>query len=248
MARIRLQYVHCHERRPAAAGAVFHQHQQSKFRRPSGAWRAHAPCVPFDCCGIGSNGPGYRPQADGEAMTKLDRITSRVTCFTAENINTDQIIPARFLKRIDKTGFGDLLFADLKPAEIFEVPDARQRQILLAGPNFGSGSSREHAVWAIRDFGFRVLISTSFADIFKENSLKNGVLTIELDDATHASLVQAFQKSPESQMTVDLNAQTIEYGGVRAGFKVNSFSKTCLLEGLDELGYILRHEPQIAAF
>lgn len=181
-------------------------------------------------------------------MTKLDRVTSRVTCFTARNVDTDQIIPARFLKRIDKTGFGDLLFADLKPAEVMQIPDARERQILLAGPNFGCGSSREHAVWAIRDFGFRVLISTSFADIFKENSLKNGVLTIELDPPTHEQLVAAFQKSPESEMTVDLPSETVDFGGVRTGFKINSFSKTCLLEGLDELGYILRHEPQIAGF
>src|SRR5687767_5849098 len=106
-------------------------------------------------------------------MDKLNRITSRAVCFTAQNVNTDQIIPARFLKGIDKLGFGDQLFADLKPVEVFGLPDARQRRILIAGQNFGCGSSREHAVWAIRDFGFRVLISTSFADIFKENSLKN---------------------------------------------------------------------------
>jgi len=181
-------------------------------------------------------------------MNKLDRVTSRVTCYLAENVNTDQIIPARFLKRIDKTGFGDQLFADVKPAEVFDVPDARKRQILLAGTNFGCGSSREHAVWAIRDFGFHVLISTSFADIFKENSLKNGVLTIELDPQTHAKLVAAFKASPESEMTVDLEKQQINYGSVQASFQVNSFSRTCLLEGLDELGYILRHEPQIVAF
>ncbi len=181
-------------------------------------------------------------------MTKLDRVTSRATCFIDENINTDQITPARFLKRIDKVGFGDLLFADLKPEEVFSLPDARNRQVLIAGPNFGCGSSREHAVWAIRDFGFRVLISTSFADIFKENSLKNGVLTIEVDDATHRGLVEAFGKNPEAEMTVDLEARTLQYGGVKTTFAVNSFSRTCLLEGLDELGYILRHEAQIAAF
>jgi 3-isopropylmalate/(R)-2-methylmalate dehydratase small subunit len=181
-------------------------------------------------------------------MTKLDRITSRVTCFTARNVDTDQIIPARFLKRIDKTGFGDHLFADLQPADVMKISDARQRQIFLAGPNFGCGSSREHAVWAIRDFGFRVLISTSFADIFKENSLKNGVLTIELDAPTHERLVAAFRANPESQMMVDLPSQSVEFAGVQARFQINSFSKTCLLEGLDELGYILRHEPQIAAF
>ena len=181
-------------------------------------------------------------------MTKLDRITSRVTSFTAKNVDTDQIIPARFLKRIDKTGFGDHLFADLQPAEVMQIPDARQRRDLIAGPNFGCGSSREHAVWAIRDFGFRVLISTSFADIFKENSLKNGVLTIELDAPTHAKLIETAQTYPDSQMTVDLPSQTIAFGGTQTKFNVNSFSKTCLLEGLDELGYILRHEPQIAAF
>jgi 3-isopropylmalate/(R)-2-methylmalate dehydratase small subunit len=181
-------------------------------------------------------------------MTKLDRIRSRVTCFPAKNVDTDQIIPARFLKRIDKTGFGDHLFADLKPAEVMQIPDARQRQILIAGSNFGCGSSREHAVWAIRDFGFRVVISTSFADIFKENSLKNGVLTIELDVATHARLIEAAQKSPNAEMTVDLPAQTIDFAAIQSSFQVNSFSKTCLLEGLDELGYILRHDSQIAAF
>jgi 3-isopropylmalate/(R)-2-methylmalate dehydratase small subunit len=181
-------------------------------------------------------------------MTKLDRVTSRVTCFTTKNVDTDQIIPARFLKRIDKVGFGDHLFADLQPAEVIKVSDARKRQILIAGPNFGCGSSREHAVWAIRDFGFRVLISTSFADIFKENSLKNGVLTIELDNPIHESLLAVFRRSPETKMTVDLTAQTVKFGEVTTPFKVNSFSKTCLLEGLDELGYILRHEPQIAAF
>ena len=181
-------------------------------------------------------------------MTKLDRVTSRVVCFTAENVNTDQIIPARFLKRIDKAGFGEDLFADLKPVEVFGLPDARQRQIMLCGPNFGSGSSREHAVWALRDFGFRVLISTSFADIFKENSLKNGVLTITLDPEPHGQLVAAWTKDPQTTMTVDLEKQTISCAGLSIPFTVNSFSRTCLLEGLDELGYILRYEKQIASF
>jgi 3-isopropylmalate/(R)-2-methylmalate dehydratase small subunit len=181
-------------------------------------------------------------------MTKLDRVTSRVVCFTAENVNTDQIIPARFLKRIDKTGFGSDLFADMKPPEVFGLPDARERQVLLAGPNFGCGSSREHAVWALRDFGFRVLISTSFADIFKENSLKNGVLTIDLEVSPHAQLVAAWKNNPQGEMTVDLEKQTVAFEGLNIPFTCNSFSRTCLLEGLDELGYILRHEKQIAAF
>jgi len=181
-------------------------------------------------------------------MTKLDRVTSRVVCFTAENINTDQIIPARFLKRIDKSGFGTDLFADMKPAEVFGLADARQRQIMLCGTNFGCGSSREHAVWALRDFGFRVLISTAFADIFKENSLKNGVLTITLEPAAHRQLVNAWQKNPDTEMTVDLEKQSIAFAGLSISFTVNSFNRTCLLEGLDELGYILRYQKEIKAF
>src|SRR5437667_7966445 len=156
-------------------------------------------------------------------MSKIDRITSRAVCFPAENINTDQIIPARFLKKIDKPGFGELLFIDLKPPEVFGVPDARQRQILVAGPNFGSGSSREHAVWAIRDFGFRVLISTSFADIFKENSLKNGVLAIELDAKQYGQLLDAVQKSPDTEFTADLAEQSVKFNGVTLHFDLNSF-------------------------
>jgi 3-isopropylmalate/(R)-2-methylmalate dehydratase small subunit len=100
-------------------------------------------------------------------MNKFESVKSRVVVFPAENINTDQIIPARFLKRIERTGWGDYLFADLKPSELFGLSDATSRRIMVCGPNFGSGSSREHAVWAVRDFGFRALISTSFADIFK---------------------------------------------------------------------------------
>ena len=182
-------------------------------------------------------------------MKKFERVTSRVVCFPAENINTDQIIPARFLKRIDRTGWGEFLFNDLKPAELFALPDIGQRQIMLCGPNFGSGSSREHAVWAVRDFGFRALISTSFADIFKENCLKNGILTVTLDDASYQPLVQAAQKNPENEMTIDLKELRIAFPGASpVHFKMNSFNRTCLLEGLDEMGYIMKHELQIQAF
>jgi 3-isopropylmalate/(R)-2-methylmalate dehydratase small subunit len=181
-------------------------------------------------------------------MKKFERVTSKVVCFPAENINTDQIIPARFLKRIDRTGWGDQLFIDLKPQEVFGLPDARERRILIAGPNFGSGSSREHAVWAIRDFGFTVLISSSFADIFKENSLKNGLLAIELGAQAYDRLLAAAIKSPQAEMTVDLESERITFSGFETPFSGNSFSRTCLLEGIDELGYILRQEPKIAAF
>jgi 3-isopropylmalate/(R)-2-methylmalate dehydratase small subunit len=181
-------------------------------------------------------------------MKKFEQVASRAACFPAENINTDQIIPARFLKRIDRTGWGDQLFIDLKPPEIFGLQDAAERRILIAGPNFGSGSSREHAVWAIRDFGFRVLISTSFADIFKENALKNGLLAIELDAGAYNRIHEAWRKSPDASMTVDLEGLRILFGGFETPFEVNSFSRTCLMEGLDELGYILRQAPAIAAF
>src|SRR2546423_13272952 len=162
-------------------------------------------------------------------MTKLDRVTSRAVCFTADNVNTDQIIPARFLKRIDKTGFGNDLFADMKPPEVFGLSDARERQIMLCGPNFGCGSSREHAVWALRDFGFRVLISTSFADIFRENALKNGVLTIVLEAKDQDRLVSAWEKNPLAQMTVDLERQSIAFEGFNTAFTCNSFNRACLL-------------------
>jgi 3-isopropylmalate/(R)-2-methylmalate dehydratase small subunit len=182
-------------------------------------------------------------------MNKFESVKSRVVCFPAENINTDQIIPARFLKRIERGGWGDFLFADMKPAELFGLADASSRKIMICGPNFGSGSSREHAVWAVRDFGFRALISTSFADIFKENCLKNGVLTVTLDDGSYQRLFESASKSPDAEMTVDLQAKRISFpGALDFSFDMNSFNRTCLLEGLDELGYIMRNESTIKAF
>src|SRR6185436_6623937 len=165
-----------------------------------GTGRPHDAGIAVDRCCFSRDRKSHRFTTDVKEMTKLDRVTSRVVCFTAENINTDQIIPARFLKRIDKSGFGNDLFADMKPVEVFGLADARQRQIMLCGTNFGCGSSREHAVWALRDFGFRILISTAFADIFKENSLKNGVLIITLEPAAHRQLVNAWQKNPDTEM------------------------------------------------
>ena len=182
-------------------------------------------------------------------MNKFERETSRVVRFPAENINTDQIIPARFLKRIERGGWGEFLFADLKPGEIFGLPDAATRHIMICGANFGSGSSREHAVWAVRDFGFRVLIATSFADIFKENCLKNGVLTVTLADGPYQQLLQAAEQSPDGEMTVDLKEQRITFPGAPdTRFEMNSFNRTCLLDGLDEMGYILRNDSRITAY
>ena len=168
------------------------------------------------------------------------KFSSRVVVVPQENIDTDQIIPARFLKVTDRAGLGENLFVDR--------PEFRERigtgsQVLVAGNNFGCGSSREHAPWALVDFGFRAVVSTSFADIFRQNSLKNGLLPIVVDKTTHALL------QPGTQVTVDLASQTLSIdGGPSVTFPIDSFSKTCLLENLDELGYVLRHENAIEAF
>jgi len=166
------------------------------------------------------------------------KISSRVVVLPQVNIDTDQIIPARFLKVTDKAGIGAHLFEDRPDFQV-----EKGSQILVAGDNFGCGSSREHAVWALSDFGFKAVVSTSFADIFRQNSLKNGLLPIVVDAKIHALL------KPGTPVTIDLAAQTlsIENGPIVA-FPIDSFSKTCILEGLDEIGYILKHDAAIAAF
>ncbi len=166
------------------------------------------------------------------------KFSSRVVVVPQENIDTDQIIPARFLKVTDKVGIGSHLFED-RPE--FQVE--KGSQVLVAGNNFACGSSREHAVWALADFGFKAVVSTSFADIFRQNALKNGFLPIVVDPKTHALL------KPGTLVTVDLAAQTLSIeGGPTVTFPIDSFSKTCILENLDELGYVLKHEAAISAF
>jgi 3-isopropylmalate/(R)-2-methylmalate dehydratase small subunit len=165
------------------------------------------------------------------------KISSRIVVVPQENIDTDQIIPARFLKVTDKVGIGAHLFED-RPE--FQVK--KGSEILVAGNNFACGSSREHAVWALKDFGFKAVISTSFADIFRQNSLKNGFLPVVVDAQTHALL------KPGMLVTIDLASQTVSIeGGPTVTFPIDSFSKTCILEGLDEIGYILKHQAAIAA-
>src|SRR5215813_450050 len=166
------------------------------------------------------------------------KISSRIVVVPQENIDTDQIIPARFLKVTDKVGIGQHLFEDRQEFQVEKGFD-----ILVAGDNFGCGSSREHAVWALKDFGFKAVISTSFADIFRQNSLKNGLLPIVVDAQTHALL------KPGTPVTIDLAAQTLSIeNGPTVSFPIDSFSKTCILEGLDEIGYILKHDAAITAF
>ena len=173
---------------------------------------------------------------------------SRLVPLPKNNIDTDQIIPARFLKTTSKEGLDKNLFCDWRqdPNFILNTPRGQNAQILLAGDNFGCGSSREHAPWALTQFGFRAVISTSFADIFKQNSLKNSLVPIVVPADVHTKL---FTLPEDAKVKVDLASQTLTLpDGQSVEFPVDSFSKTCLLEGIDELGWILKQEPSIAAF
>ena len=179
--------------------------------------------------------------------------TSRVIPFPAENVDTDQIIPARFLKTTDRKGLGKALFSDwryeaggaLRPDFVLNRPEAAGCRILVAGDNFGCGSSREHAPWALLDHGIQAVISTRIADIFRGNALKNGLLPVVLDAPSHARLVAA----PGAEVTVDLEAQIVTLpGGGTAPFAVDAFSRYCLLNGVDELGFLLSQEQAIAAY
>ena len=183
--------------------------------------------------------------------------TSRLVPLPVNNVDTDQIIPARFLKTISKQGLDKQLFNDWrydaqgnpKPDFILNQPRVKGAQILLAGDNFGCGSSREHAPWALTQFGFRAVISTSFADIFKQNSLKNALLPIVFPTDAHAALFALVDGDPDTEVTVDLAFQTVALpNGRKVEFPIDPFSKHCLLEGVDELGYILKNEAAIAAY
>jgi 3-isopropylmalate/(R)-2-methylmalate dehydratase small subunit len=187
-------------------------------------------------------------------MKPFNTLSSHMLAIPSENIDTDQIIPARFLKTTSKTGLGKHLFADWRynadgtPRPDFPLnqPQNQGAQILLAGDNFGCGSSREHAPWALTDYGLQVVISTSFADIFRNNALKNGLLPVAVDAETHRQLFSLVAEEPETQVTIDLAAQTLTLPDGRAvSFPIDGFSKTCLLEGIDQLGYLLKHETHI---
>jgi 3-isopropylmalate/(R)-2-methylmalate dehydratase small subunit len=189
-------------------------------------------------------------------MAQFTTLKSRIMPLPVNDIDTDQIIPARYLKATDKKGMGEALFADwrYKPdgspkAEFVLNQNAyKGAQILLAGDNFGCGSSREHAPWALTGFGFRAVISTSFADIFRNNALKNGLLPIIVDVETHRMLFDLVEEVPSIELTIDLASQTLSFQGGSAVFPIDHFSKTCLLNGVDELGYILGFEEQIVKY
>jgi len=190
-------------------------------------------------------------------MAQFTTLTSRIVPLPVNDIDTDQIIPARFLKVTDKAGLGASLFSDWrynadgspKADFILNRPEVQGAQILLAGDNFGCGSSREHAPWALTGFGFRAVISTSFADIFRNNSLKNGLLPIIVDAEVHHSLFDLTEEAPAATLTVDLATQSLTLpDGRKVTFPIDGFSKSCLLNGVDELGYILGFEKQIVAY
>ncbi|HLF75162.1 MAG TPA: 3-isopropylmalate dehydratase small subunit [Anaerolineales bacterium] len=189
-------------------------------------------------------------------MAQFTTLTSRVLPLPVNDIDTDQIIPAKFLKVTDKNGLASALFCDWcyndegspKPDFVMNKPEYKGAQILLAGDNFGCGSSREHAPWALVAYGFRAVISTSFADIFRSNSLKNGLIPIIVDDRTHRLLFDLAEEAPRAELTVDLASQTLSYPGGSVTFPIDPFNKACLLNGVDELGYILSFEKEIAAY
>jgi 3-isopropylmalate/(R)-2-methylmalate dehydratase small subunit len=185
----------------------------------------------------------------------INKITSTAVPVHLENIDTDQIIPARFLKATSREGFGENLFRDWrynadgtpKPDFILNNPTYSGR-ILVAGKNFGCGSSREHAAWAIKDAGFDVVVSSFFADIFKNNALNNFLLPVTVSEEFLQSLFSAIEKDPKTTITVDLPTQTITLGNRSESFEINNYKKTCLLNGYDDIDYLLSIRPEIEAF
>ena len=186
-------------------------------------------------------------------MNPLTHIQSRTAVLPFENIDTDRIIPARFLTTTERTGLGKSLFNDWRyradgsedPEFALNKPEARGCEILVAGRNFGCGSSREHALWALTDYGIHAVFSSEIADIFRGNALKNGLLAVVLDEADHRYLLD----HPGIELKIDIAAQTIELpDGRKIEFPLEPFAKHCLLMGVDQLGFLLQHEAQIAAF
>jgi 3-isopropylmalate/(R)-2-methylmalate dehydratase small subunit len=190
-------------------------------------------------------------------MEPIKSFTSTIVALPIQDIDTDQIIPARWLKVTDKSGLADGLFyawrynadGSPKPDFVLNRPDVQGAQILIAGNNFGCGSSREHAVWALQGYGFKAVISTYFASIFNNNALKNGLLPIVVDQETYYQLVSLFDEDSTASVTVDLaNQLLILPGGQQVSFPIDSFAKHCLINGVDQLGFLQAEEPAIAAY
>lgn len=189
-------------------------------------------------------------------MQKLVIIQSRAIPLPVENIDTDQIIPARFLKSIDKNGFGDNLFRDWRynvhtnepnPDFVLNNP-TYSGEILVAGNNFGCGSSREHAAWSLTDYGFKVVISSFFADIFKENALNNGLLPVKVSEEFLKEILSDITENPEKEILVDVEKQTITFNGKSESFEIDSYKKICLMNGYDDIDFLISRKQAIQEF
>ena len=190
-------------------------------------------------------------------MEPFRTLTALAMPLDRANVDTDQIIPKQFLKRIERTGYGEFLFFDWRrtasgepdPSFVLNDPRDKDAKILIAGKNFGSGSSREHAAWALYDFGFRVVIAPSFGDIFFSNAGKNGIVLVRLSEEQVGQLLENARTIPGYQLTVSLEAQTVtDSGGFKGTFEVEPFRKYCLLEGFDDIGLTLRHAAELDKF
>jgi len=190
-------------------------------------------------------------------MQPFKTLTSRVTLLPVDDIDTDQIIPARFLKTIEKAGLATNLFADWRylpdgspnPQFVLNQPGGQGANVLLAGHNFGCGSSREHAPWALTGYGFRAVVSTSIADIFHNNALKNGLLPVVVSPEDHQRMLGLFSADPDAELTIDLAEQMVYLpDGHRVSFPIDAFAKSCLLNGVDELGYLISIDEKITAY
>jgi 3-isopropylmalate/(R)-2-methylmalate dehydratase small subunit len=183
-------------------------------------------------------------------MEPVRRIVGRALPLARADVDTDQIIPSHWLKRLERTGYGPGLFEAWRKDPAFVLNDPRYdgAVVVLAGANFGCGSSREHAVWALLDAGFRAVIAPRLADIFRNNALRNGLVPIETDADSVEKLVDAVRRDPATTIAIDVERSTVEAAGIHARFVLDDFSRTRLLEGLDDIAVTLRHEGDIAAF
>ena len=183
-------------------------------------------------------------------MKKFETFTGVAAPLDKADVDTDQIIPKQFLRRIERSGFGPFLFNDWRkdPAFVLNQPAYAGARVLLAGPNFGCGSSREHAAWSLEDAGYRAVIAPSFGDIFRNNSLKIGLLPVQLAAEQVRSLLDLAQEQPGVEATVDLEAQRVTMGDLSYRFQIDAHSRHSLLEGLDEIGLTLALEPETAAY
>ena len=183
-------------------------------------------------------------------MEAVKQVTGRMTPIDRADVDTDQIIPKQFLKRIERTGYGPFLFYDWRqsPDFVLDRPEHKGATVLVTGENFGCGSSREHAPWAIRDAGFRAIVAPTFADIFRANCYKTGLLAVTLPQSQVRHLIDLASEDPTAEVTVDLEGQQVRGEGFAYRFEIEAFARECLLGGLDEIALVERHQPSIATY